>query len=124
MCSCRLTCAASRRRAAPGDRIERRDEPRLFVTVARRHALSPQQLFTWRREIRKAAEAMPAFVPAMAARYGLSDTENGPRTDSQDWGWELITADDEATFAVLCEQVTAERVAAHFGALVAGIVTS
>ena len=39
-----------------------------------------------------------AIVPAMAARYGLSDTENGPRTDSQDWGWELITADDEATF--------------------------
>lgn len=34
--------------------------------VARRHALSPQQLFTWRREIRKAAEAMPAFVPAVA----------------------------------------------------------
>jgi len=33
--------------------------------VARRHALSPQQLFTWRREIRKAAEAMPAFVPAV-----------------------------------------------------------
>ncbi|WP_066719886.1 MULTISPECIES: transposase [Hyphomicrobiales] len=27
---------------------------------ARSHALSPQQLFTWRREIRKAAEAMPA----------------------------------------------------------------
>jgi transposase len=34
-------------------------------TVARRHALSLQQLFTWRREIRKAAEAMPAFVPAV-----------------------------------------------------------
>ena len=33
--------------------------------VARRHALSPQQLFAWRREIRKAAEAMPAFVPAV-----------------------------------------------------------
>lgn len=35
--------------------------------VARRHALSPQQVFTWRREIRKAAEAMPAFVPAVVA---------------------------------------------------------
>ncbi len=34
--------------------------------VARRQALSPQQLFTWRREIRKAAEAMPAFVSAVA----------------------------------------------------------
>ncbi|WP_164985916.1 transposase [Bosea sp. Tri-44] len=35
--------------------------------VARRHALSPQQLFTWRREARKAAEAVPAFVPAVVA---------------------------------------------------------
>ena len=33
--------------------------------VARRHALSPQQLFTWRRELRKAADAVPAFVPAV-----------------------------------------------------------
>jgi len=32
--------------------------------VARRHGLTPQQLFTWRREARKAAEA-PAFVPAV-----------------------------------------------------------
>jgi transposase len=35
--------------------------------VARRHALSPQQLFAWRRDIRKATEAMPAFVPAVVA---------------------------------------------------------
>lgn len=39
-----------------------------------------------------------AIVPAMAARYGLGDTRNGPRTGPGDWGWELITADDEATF--------------------------
>lgn len=35
--------------------------------VARRHGLTPQQLFTWRREARKAAEALPAFVPAVIA---------------------------------------------------------
>lgn len=35
--------------------------------VARRHGLSPQQLFTWRREARKAAAALPAFVPAVIA---------------------------------------------------------
>jgi transposase len=35
--------------------------------VARRHALSPQQLFTWRREVRKASERIPAFVPAVVA---------------------------------------------------------
>lgn len=37
--------------------------------VARRHDLSPQQLFTWRRLLRKhehnAAEATPMFVPAI-----------------------------------------------------------
>ena len=43
-------------------------EPGARVSVvARRHALSPQQLFTWRRDIRKATGAMPAFVPAVVA---------------------------------------------------------
>jgi transposase len=35
--------------------------------VARRHGLTPQQLFTWRREARQATEALPAFVPAVIA---------------------------------------------------------
>lgn len=35
--------------------------------VARRHGLTPQQLFTWRREARKASEMIPAFVPAVVA---------------------------------------------------------
>src|SRR5947209_8579289 len=36
--------------------------------VARRHGLSPQQLFTWRREARKrAVAAEPLFVPAVIA---------------------------------------------------------
>ncbi len=35
--------------------------------VARRHGLTPQQLFTWRREARKAIERLPAFVPAVIA---------------------------------------------------------
>ena len=38
------------------------------------------------------------IVPAMAARYGLGNTSNGPKTGPHDWGWELITADDEADF--------------------------
>ncbi len=33
--------------------------------VARRHGLCPSQLFTWRREARKAMEAAPVFVPAV-----------------------------------------------------------
>src|SRR5690606_14724362 len=40
--------------------------------VARRHGLTPQQLFTWRREARKRmeAEAPPAFVPAVLVAPG------------------------------------------------------
>lgn len=38
------------------------------------------------------------IVPTIAARYGLANTANGPRTGPDDWGWELITADDEAEF--------------------------
>lgn len=39
-----------------------------------------------------------AAVPAMATRYGLQHTANGAKTGPHDWGWEYITADDEATF--------------------------
>ena len=38
------------------------------------------------------------IVPTVAARYGLANTSNGPKTGPHDWGWELITADDEAKF--------------------------
>ncbi|MEP6561250.1 MAG: hypothetical protein ABJD68_09285 [Nakamurella sp.] len=38
------------------------------------------------------------IVPAMAQRYGLAHTGNGPRTGPHDWGWEMITAGDEAKF--------------------------
>lgn len=39
-----------------------------------------------------------AAVPAMATRYHLASTANGPKTGPHDWGWEYITADDEAMF--------------------------
>ena len=39
-----------------------------------------------------------AAVPSMAARFGLEHTSNGAKTGPHDWGWEYITADDEATF--------------------------
>lgn len=43
-------------------------EPDVTVSaVAHRHGLTPQQLFTWRREARKASEMIPAFVPAVVA---------------------------------------------------------
>src|SRR5690606_6986932 len=50
--------------------------------VARRHGLTPQQLFTWRREARKRmeAEAPPAFVPAvLVAPEPLAEKGQKPR---------------------------------------------
>lgn len=48
--------------------------------VARRHALSPSQLFTWRRELRKqfqerglAVPAGPVFVPAVVEVAAVDD---------------------------------------------------
>jgi transposase len=47
--------------------------------IARRHGISPQQLFTWRREARRRSEASaeaPPFVPAVV------ETANGERASS------------------------------------------
>jgi len=66
-----ITGAIGRRRWSADDRAQILEEtlvPGAVVSeVARRHGLTPQQLFTWRREARKAAEAVPAFVPAVVA---------------------------------------------------------
>ncbi len=60
--------AMGRRRWSSDERARILEEtlvPGAVVSVvARRHGLTPQQLFTWRREARKAAEA-PTFVPAV-----------------------------------------------------------
>jgi transposase len=63
--------AAGRRRWSADDRARILEEtlvPGAVVSVvARRHGLTPQQLFTWRREARQATAAAPAFVPAVIA---------------------------------------------------------
>lgn len=44
--------------------------------VARRHGLTPQQVFGWRREARRAREAAPlAFVPAVVAEPTAEPSE-------------------------------------------------
>ncbi len=45
-------------------------EGETVCAVARRHGLTPQQLFTWRRQARVEAmsEALPRFVPAVVER--------------------------------------------------------
>ncbi|MCW1838743.1 IS66-like element accessory protein TnpA [Prosthecomicrobium hirschii] len=62
----------SRRRWTADDRariVAETLEPGAVVSeVARRHGLTPQQVFTWRREARKRTEADAlAFVPAVVA---------------------------------------------------------
>ena len=69
-----ITGTGRRRRFSDDDKtriVEETLVPGAVVSdVARRHGLSPQQLFTWRREARRrpgtpAPEAAPVFVPAV-----------------------------------------------------------
>lgn len=67
-----ITGTGGRRRWFEGEKalaVEESLAPNAVVSqVARRHGATPQQLFTWRREARRRAEAdsAPAFVPAIA----------------------------------------------------------
>jgi transposase len=64
-----ITGVMGRRRWSADDRariVGETLEPGAVVSeVARRHGLTPQQLFTWRREAREAAQGLPVFVPAV-----------------------------------------------------------
>ncbi len=68
-----ISGAGGRRRWSLDDKariVEETLEPGASVSVvARRHGLTPQQLFGWRREARKRSEASedasPSFVPAV-----------------------------------------------------------
>lgn len=66
-----FTGAGRRREWAPEEKariVAESFEPGATVSaVARRHGLTPQQLFTWRRQARKPSETLPAFVPAVVA---------------------------------------------------------
>lgn len=78
-----ITGVMGRRRWSADDRariVEEALAPGAVVSeVARRHGLTPQQLFTWRREARKAAERLPVFVPAVIVRPGSETSEEPPR---------------------------------------------
>ncbi|MET3805370.1 hypothetical protein ABIB25_002371 [Nakamurella sp. UYEF19] len=45
-----------------------------------------------------------AAVPRVAQRYSLAHTANGAKTGPHDWGWEYITAADEAMFLYRASQ--------------------
>ncbi len=64
-----ISGAMGRRRWSVDDRARIVEETlvagAVVSVVARRHGLTPQQLFTWRRQARKQADTLPAFVPAV-----------------------------------------------------------
>ena len=70
-----ITGAGGRRRWSDAEKARAVEEswaPDAVVSqVARRHGVTPQQLFTWRREARlRAAESSPPFVPAIVEDGG------------------------------------------------------
>lgn len=59
--------------------------------IARRHGLTPQQVFTWRRQARRQPPPMaddPQFVPAVVAPVAVAGHERktAPRTSNPDVG--------------------------------------
>jgi len=98
-----ITGASGRRRWSEEEKaraIEESLAPDAVVSqVARRHGVTPQQLFTWRREARqKAVESSPPFVPAIvegdvaAARAPKAETPAAPVMeieigDAHVWIW-------------------------------------
>jgi len=61
--------------------LESRAPGAVISEVARRHGLTPQQLFGWRRKLRQAAEVATAttsaFTPVVVAAEGASRTGRG-----------------------------------------------
>jgi transposase len=78
-----ITGTGRRRRFSDDEKariIEETLAPDAVVSdIARRHGLTPQQLFTWRREARRrqvvpAAKTAPVFVPAVINETGVKNT--------------------------------------------------
>src|SRR5215831_7610991 len=80
-----ITGVGRRRRWSPEAKahivLESRQPGAVVSEVARRHGLSPQQLFGWRRKLRQAAEVATAttsaFTPVVVAAEGASRTGRG-----------------------------------------------
>jgi transposase len=83
-----ITGTGRRRRFSEDDKariIEETLAPSAVISeVARRHGLSPQQLFTWRRQARRHrvdanSDPAPAFVPAIVDASTLERADSGRR---------------------------------------------
>jgi transposase len=84
-----ITGAGGRRRWSETEKalaVEESLAPDAVVSqVARRHGAPPQQLFTWRREARRRAEAenAPLFVPAIVEKGGATVRAPAPAPKSE-----------------------------------------
>jgi transposase len=87
-----ITGTGRRRRFSEDDKariIEETLAPGAVISdIARRHGLTPQQLFTWRREARRrqvttAAETAPTFVPAVIAEPSRKDAGNATKREAR-----------------------------------------
>ncbi|MBN8913964.1 MAG: transposase [Rhizobiales bacterium] len=94
--------------------------------VARRHALSPQQLFTWRREARKASEMIPAFVPAVVTPEPAPASEpsappSRPKRRGRQRRAAAIEVDVAGVRVMIENGASPATIAAVIGALKAGL---
>lgn len=95
--------------------------------VARRHGLTPQQVFTWRRQARRPAEARtgleaPQFVPAVveASVPKRASRRNSPRLRSADQVAGIIEVEIDGVTVRVGRGAEAKTVAAVLRALKAG----
>ncbi len=115
-----------RRRWSTDDRARILEEtlvPGAVVSaVARRHGLTPQQVFTWRREARKAVET-PAFVPAVIGPSPMREPEpvKPPRRKigrgTSRRGWAAIALDVDGVKVTIENGASPATIAAVIGAL-------
>ncbi|WP_029006384.1 IS66-like element accessory protein TnpA [Azorhizobium doebereinerae] len=97
----------------------------MVSAVARRHGLTPQQLFTWRREARKASETVPAFVPAVvtqeiAPASEPSPTYSRPKRRGRQRRAAAIEVDVAGVRVMIENGASPSTIAAVIGALKAG----
>ncbi|MFG1245160.1 IS66-like element accessory protein TnpA [Xanthobacter flavus] len=124
-----FTGAGRRREWAPEEKTrivaESFERGATVSAVARRHALSPQQLFTWRREARKASEMIPAFVPAVVAPEPASASEpsappSQPKRRTRQRRAAVIELDVGGVRVTIENGASPATIAAVIGALKAG----
>jgi transposase len=117
--------AMGRRRWSADDRAQILEEslaPGAVVSaVARRHGLTPQQLFAWRREARKRAEAEAlSFVPAIVAPEPVIAKEpkpSGSKRRRPGRGSTTIEVEADGVMVRICDGASPAPIAAVIGAL-------